>query len=92
MLIAGREVNLVLDLGAMKKFKEVTGKNFFSIGAEIDPELLGALISVTAERGGTKLSEEEIDKLTVRELGELQKGLLGGIEGGETPPKVSRRK
>ena len=92
MLIGGKEVKLVLDLGGMKKFKEVTGKNFFSIGADIDPDLLGALILISAERGGSKLSEEEIDKLTVKELTELQKELLGGIEGDGNPPKVSRQK
>jgi hypothetical protein len=92
MLIAGKDVKLVLDLGAMKKFKEVTGKNFFAIGEDIDPELLGALIMVSAERGGNKLSEEDVDTLTVKELTELQKELLGGIEAEGNPQKVSRQK
>lgn len=85
MLIKGKKVKLVLDLGAMKKFKETTGKNFFALGEEVDPELLGALIQATAERGGTTLTEEEVDSLSIRELNTLQKELLGGAEGGGNP-------
>ena len=92
MLIAGKDVKLVLDLGAMKRFKEVTGKNFFSLGTDIDPELLGALIMISAERGGNKVSEEDVDALTVKELTALQEELLGGAGVEGNPQKVSRQK
>ena len=94
MLVNGRKIKFLLDLGAMKKFKEATGKNFFAMGEDIDPELLGALIQITAERGGSPLTVEEIDKLTVGELTEIQKEMMKGMEGipGDASPlRVSRQ-
>ena len=51
MLINDKEVTLRLDLGAMKLFRELTGKNFMEIGNDtMDPETLSAMIYSFAVR------------------------------------------
>lgn len=96
MQINGKDITMRLDLGAMKKFQELTGKNFLALGKnEMDPEMLSAMIFSFAIRGGSNVTMEDVDTLTVDELmsfqGEIEK-LTGDSTKSGNPPKVSRQK
>jgi len=95
MQINGKDVKLRLDLGAMKKFQELTGKNFLSIGkTEMDPDMLGAMIFAFATRGGSDVTMEDIDTMTIDEIMSMQSEIekLAGDKQSGNPPKVSRQK
>ena len=95
MLINGKEATLRLDLGAMKKFKELTGKNFLAIGKEeMDPEMLAAMIYSFAIRGGSDITMDDVDSMTMDEILKIQDdiGKLTGEKKEGNPPKVSRQK
>ena len=95
MLINAKEVTLRLDLGAMKKFNELTGKNFLAIGKEeMDPDMLSALIYALAIRGGSDITMDDVDSMTMDEITKIQDDIvkLSGDKKEGNPPKVSRQK
>ena len=95
MQINGKDVTLCLDLGAMKQFKELTGKNFLNIGKEeMDPDMLSAMIYSFAVRGGSDITMEDVDKMTMDQIMEMQGEIekLTGDKKSGNPPKVSRQK
>jgi len=96
MIINNKEATLRLDLGAMKKFKELTGKNFLAIGKEeMDPDMLSAMIYSFAIRGGSDITMEDVDSMTMDEILKIQDE-ISKLTGEKTkegnPPKVSRQK
>ena len=73
MKVNGKDVTLRLDLGAMKQFKELTGKNFFALGQdEMDPEMLGAMVYCFATRGGSDITMDDVDCMDMEELSEIE--------------------
>ena len=95
MKVNGKDVTLRLDLGAMKHFKELTGRNFFAIGKdEMDPEILGAMVYCFAVRGGSDITMDDVDRMEISELTEIEKEMekLTGEKKSKNPKAVSPRK
>ena len=95
MLINEKEIKLRLDLGAMKKFQELTGKNFLAIGEEqMTPDMLAAMIYSFAIRGGSDITMDDVDSMTMEQIVALQDEIakLTGDKKSGNPPKVSRQK
>jgi len=95
MKVNGKDVTFRLDLGAMKQFKEMTGKNFFAIGKdEMDPEMLGAMVYCFAVRGGSDITMEDVDRMEMHELAEVEKEMekLTGEKKSKNPKAVSPQK
>ena len=74
--IGGREVDLKLDMGAMRLLKKA-GYNVFSLGqSAADPDFMATLIAVCAERAGQEVTDEEIDSMTLSEIQSLNNWIM----------------
>ena len=68
----GNPLKLRMDLGAFKMVQKSTGKNPFKMGDDMGPDMMAALLYATAKRGGSKVTQDFIDSLTMTELAALQ--------------------
>ena len=96
MKINGKDINLRIDIGGMKEFKEKTGVSFLKLGqTDLDEEMLSQMILVFAKRGGSNITMEDVDYATAAELMALQED-IGRLMESETkaknPSQVNRQK
>ena len=79
--------NLVLDLNAMARFEEVTGKNVFGGGLDkLSAKDTRALLWASLVHEDPKLTLEQVGKLiTARNMGEVSKAIAGAFSEGSGP-------
>jgi len=74
MVINGKELKFRMDLGTLRVFQKKSQRNFFTLKEEEfgNPEVLHALLFAAASRGGKKVTEADIDSMTLGEVMEAQ--------------------
>ena len=73
MKVNGKEVTPKMDLGAMKIFKKTTGRSFLALDEKsMDEEAIAGLIYACAARGGSEITMDDVDSMSMQELVDAQ--------------------
>ena len=83
----GKPLKLKADLGAFKQIQKLTGKNPFTAdkGGNIDPAFMSAMLYAFAKRGGSNVTTDYIDGLSMDEIMKLQDEMTNLM--GESMPE-----
>ena len=96
MEINGKKVNLVLDMGVIRLLKKEHGINIMALSKEEekDPDVLATTILVIANRGGSGLTMDDIDSLSIAKLKKIEKMIASEAreEAEEAGPLAENRR
>ena len=85
MIINGKETELRFDVGAMKLFKKLTGKDFLQLKMEeMDTDDIASMVYAFAVRGNPEITMDDIDSMGIGELVSMSQvitKLEGNVEG-----------
>lgn len=91
MKINGKEVTLRADLKAIKDIDAATGKNFFALGEkDMSADVLSAMIYSFAKRGGSDVTMDDVDSMTLEELMNVQGEIEKLTSTGKTSKNVKK--
>ncbi len=87
--IEGKPLKLKADLGAFKMIQKITGKNPFNAdttGKDVDPSFMSAMLYAFAKRGGSNVTTDYIDGLSMEQIMKVQEEMQS-IMGDSMPEK-----
>ena len=85
----GKPLKLKADLGAFKMIQKITGKNPFTVdekGSNVDPGFMSAMLYAFAKRGGSNVTTDYIDSLSMDEILKMQ-GEINSLMAESSPEK-----
>lgn len=68
MIIGGKEYNFKLNMGTLKKFQRISGKNPFKVFDDFGAQETSWLIQAGIEQAGQNITDEELDNMTIDEM------------------------
>ncbi len=77
MKINGKKIDVKMDLGVARLFKEKCGRDFLSTGTDdfADTDVIMALLYAIAKRSNAEITEDDIDAVTFTELPQISQEL-----------------
>jgi len=92
--INGKETEMRFDMGMARLFKKQTKKDLFSMSGDEykDTEVIMGMLFAAANRGNPKISMDDIDSLSFKQMAELTNAVTEGLsdfmpesDGEESP-------